>query len=278
MPVPRGPGKELTSPWRDTSEGERYVRDDGRRIRIEIETREALEHMEAHEDTVEVLSPSRRNAARQRRALWVGFAISAVVHAFLLVGWRSTALEGPGSLAAGPRAGDFRAAAGGGEMVAITIAAPRPIEVPAPPSSKPRVLDPEIRMQEPERQIIAASLTGPTGGGAPGDSRTGPGLKGADGSGAGGNNMEGLDRRTFPTPRSIIPRWDSPDDLKGRRVTFRVHVDSQGEPTGEVEIQPRIADSGFENRLRKDLLKMDFLPGRVDGRPVADWAELTYTF
>jgi hypothetical protein len=236
------------------------------------------ESAQVQENEIEVLSPSRRNAARQRKALWAGFAVSAIVHAALLLGWRSTDMQGPGSQAAGPRAGDFRAAAGGGEMIAITIAAPRPIDVPAPPSTRPRVRDPEIRVQEPERQIIAASLAGPAGGGRPGDDRTGPGLKGADGEGAGGNDMEGLDRRTFPTPRSIIPRWDSPDEMKGRRVTFRVHVDSRGEPTGEVEIEPRIADSGFENRLRKDLLKMDFLPGRVDGRPVADWAELTYTF
>lgn len=224
-----------------------------------------------------VVSPSRRNAARQRKALWVGFAISVAFHGLLLFGWRSPAPDGPGSLAAGPRSGEFRAAAGGGELVALAIAAPRPIEVPAPPATRPQIRDPEIRVQEPERHLITASLSGPSGG-LPSEGRIGPGLPGADGSGDGGADREGRDRRTFPTPRSIIPRWDAPRELKGQRVTLRVRVDATGEPTGEIEIQPKIANAGFEKQLRKDVLSMDFLPGRQDGRPVSDWAELTLTF
>lgn len=223
-----------------------------------------------------VVSPSRRNAARQRKALWVGLAISAAFHGLLLFGWHTPSPDGPGSLAAGPRSGDFRASEGGGAMTALAIAAPQPIEVPAPPSTRPRIRDPEIRVQEPERQIITASLSG--SGGMPSEGRVGPGLPGAAGAGDGGTDREGRDRRTFPTPRSIIPRWDAPRELKGQRVTLRVRVDSRGEPTGEIEIQPRIADAGFERQLRRDVLAMDFLPGRQDGRPVADWAELTLTF
>jgi len=224
-----------------------------------------------------VVSPSRRNAARQRKALWIGFAISAAFHGLLLFGWRTASPDGPGSLAAGPRAGEFRAAAGGGELVALAIAAPRPIEVPAPPATRPQIRDPEIRVQEPERHLITASLNGPSGG-SPAEGRAGPGLPGADGAGDGGADREGRDRRTFPTPRSIIPRWDAPRELKGQRVTLRVRVDATGEPTGEIEIQPKLANAGFEKQLRRDVLAMDFLPGRQDGRAVADWAELTLTF
>lgn len=224
-----------------------------------------------------VVAPSRRNTIRYRRALWTGLAISAAFHGLLLFGWRSPSLDGPGSLAAGPRAGDYRAAAGGGEMVALAIAAPRPIEVPAPPQTRPQIRDPDLRVPEPEQHIVAASLSGPSGG-TPGDGHTGPGLPGVDGAGDGGTERTGRDRRTFPTPRSIIPRWDPPKELRGQSVTLRVRVDSRGEPTGEIEIEPRIADARFEKQLRRDVLAMDFLPGRQDGRPVADWAELTLTF
>lgn len=222
-------------------------------------------------------SPSRRNSARQRTALWTGLAISAAFHALLLFGWRAPSTEGPGSLAAGPRAGDYRAAEGGGEMIALAIAAPRPIEVPAPPQTRPQMRDPELRVIEPERTVITASLSGPSGG-TPAEGRSGPGLPGVDGAGDGGSDRAGRDRRSPPTPRSITPRWDPPQELRGHRVTLRVHVDALGEPTGAIEIEPRIADSGFEKQLRKDVLAMDFLPARRDGRPVADWAELTLTF
>lgn len=224
-----------------------------------------------------VETPSRRNSARQRKALWTGLAISAAVHALLLFGWRAPAVDGSGSLAAGPRAGDYRAAEGGGEMTALAIAAPRPIEVPAPPQTRPQIRDPELRVTEPERQVITASFSGPVGG-TPDEGRAGPGLPGVDGAGDGGSDRAGRDRRSPPTPRSITPRWDPPQELRGHRVTLRVHVDARGEPTGEIEIQPRIADSGFEKQLRRDVLAMDFLPARREGRPVADWAELTLTF
>jgi len=219
--------------------------------------------------------PSRRNSERQRRALWAGFALSAAVHALLLFGWRSASPTASGSLAAGPRTGDYRAAAGGGEMVAINIAPPRPIEVPAPPATTPRLRDPEVAVNEPEQQVIAASLAAPGGGQG---SRSGPGLSGAAGTGDGGTDRQGRDRRTFPTPRSIIPRWNPPDELKGERVTFRVQVDETGEPTGEIEVQPKVRETAFMQKVRADLLNMDYLPGRRDGRPVSDWVELTLTF
>lgn len=220
-------------------------------------------------------APSRRNSDRQRRAFWTGFALSAAVHLLLLFGWRSAPQVSQGSLAAGPRTGDYRAAAGGGDMVAINIAPPRPIEVPAPPSTQPRLRDPEVAVSEPEQQMVAASLSAP--GGGQGD-RSGPGLSGADGAGDGGTDRQGRDRRSFPTPRSIIPRWNPPDELKGQRVTFRVRVDETGEPTGEIEIRPRVGETAFMQKVREDLLNMDYLPGRRDGRPVPDWAEMTLTF
>lgn len=229
------------------------------------------------EQTQPSIAPSRRNSARQRRAWWVGFLLSAAIHLVLLFGWRADDRSGPGSLAAGPRAGDFRAAAGGGPLIAIDVAAPKPIDVPPPPEVRPRVDLPDVPERDLQPEVLAVSFQGPTGGQAtPGSG--GPGLPGAEGAGDGGDDLEGRDRRTYPTPRSIIPRWDAPKELKGHRVTFRVKVDARGEPTGEVEMQPRIRDADFARRVREDLLAMDYLPGRLDGRPVAEWAELTFTF
>lgn len=232
--------------------------------------------MLVRENDLSAEAPSRRNAERQRRALWAGFALSAAVHVLLLFAWRSAPQAASGSLAAGTRSGDYRAAAGGGEeMVAINIALPRPIEVPAPPATNPRLRDPEVAANEPEQQVVAASLSAPGGGEG---NRAGPGLSGAEGAGDGGTDRQGRDRRTPPTPRSITPRWDPPKELKGQRVTFRVRVDETGEPTGEIEVQPRVDETEFMRKVRKDLLGMDYLPGRRDGRPVADWVELTLTF
>ncbi len=231
--------------------------------------------MRNHDQTE--LTPSRRNSVRQRKAWWIGFALSAAVHAVLLFGWRTPAPEGPGSLAAGPRAGDIRAASGGSAMTAIDIRMPQPIEVPEPPTRRPQLDDPKLAVPEPDQRVLTASFQGPTGA-AMSEGRDGSGLPNATGAGDGGNDRQGRDRRTFPTPRSIIPRWDPPDALKGRRVTFRVRVNEQGEPTGEIEVRPRIDETEFVRRVRDDLLTMDYLPGRQDGRPVTDWAELTLTF
>ncbi len=208
----------------------------------------------------------------------VGFALSALVHALLLFGWRTTGPEATGSLAAGPRTGDFRAAAGGGEMLAIAIAAPRPIVIPAPPARQLRVVEPEVAIQEPEQRVLTAELAGPSGGAALISNRSGPGLPGADGRGDGGYNATGRDRRTPPTPRSIIPLWNPPKEVKGMVVTIRVLVDARGRPTGEILVQPRIPNSGFARKLRKEMLSMDYVPASRGGQAVADWAELTLTF
>ena len=223
------------------------------------------------------LEPSRRNSARNRKALIGGFSLSVLLHVLILLGWRGPVTDLPGSLAAGPRAGDYRAAAGGGEILAIAIAPPRPIEIPAPPAEV-LLTDLEVVTDEPEKMIQPVELAGPTGGAALISDRTGPGLVGADGRGDSGSDAEGQDQRTFPTPRSIIPVWDPPRDMKGMRVTVRVQVDARGVATGEILVDPGIPNSGFDRRLRQELLSMDYVPAQRGGRPVADWAEMTFTF
>ncbi len=224
------------------------------------------------------MEPTRRNSARNRRPLVVGFALSALVHVLLLVAWRTSGPAVTGSLAAGPRASNFRAAAGGGEMLAIAIAAPRPIIIPAPPARQPRVVEPEVAVQEPEQRVLPTELAGPSGGATLISDVSGPGLPGADGGGDGGNNAAGRTRRTVATPRSIIPVWRPPNDVKGMVVTVRVLVDAQGRPTGEILVQPRIPNSGFARKLRKEMLSMDYFPASRGGQAIADWAVMTLTF
>ena len=224
-----------------------------------------------HNEQLHKLEATRRNSARNRKPLVVGFILSVLVHAVLLSGWGTGSdLDDPGSLAAGPRMGNFRAAEGGGEMLAIAIAAPRPIVVPAPPSNQPLFTEPELVVREPEQFVRTPELSGAAGGAMMISNRGGPGLLNADGGGDGGNNASGRDQRTFPTPRSIIPIWDPPREVKGMRVTVRVLVDARGEPTGEILVEPRIPNSGFDRKLRKELLSMDYVPASSGGMAIAD--------
>lgn len=163
-------------------------------------------------------------------------------------------------------------------MLAISIAAPRPIIIPAPPARQPRIVDPEVAEQEPERRVFPVELAGPSGGASLISDHSGPGLPGADGGGDGGLDASGRDRLTVPTPRSIIPLWNPPKEVRGMVVTIRVLVDARGRPTGEILVRPHIPNSGFAQRLRKEMLSMDYVPARRGGRAVAEWAEVTLTF
>lgn len=223
------------------------------------------------------LEPSRRNSARNRRALIVGFSLSALFHAVILFGWSSSDTELRGSLAAGPRAGDFRAAAGGGEIIAIAIAPPRPIEIPAPPAEV-LLTDLDVVTDAPERSIQPVALAGPSGGATLISDQSGPGLIGADGRGDSGSNAEGSDRNSLAYPRSIIPHWQPPDDMRGMSVTILVEVNARGEPTGAIRFEPSIPNAGFEQKLRRDFLSMDYQPANRNGRAVADWAEMSLNF
>lgn len=223
------------------------------------------------------LEPSRRNSVRNRKALIVGFSLSALLHAVILFGWRAPGLDLEGSLAAGPRAGDYRAAAGGGEILAIAIAPPRPIEIPAPPAEV-LLTDLNVVTDEPERSIQPVELAGPSGGAALISDRSGPGLVGGEGRGDSGNSAEGSDRNSLAIPRSIVPRIDAPQEMQGMSITIRVEVDARGEPTGAITFEPSIPHAGFERELREDFLGMDYLPASRNGRAVADWMEMSMSF
>jgi hypothetical protein len=170
------------------------------------------------------------------------------------------------------------AAAGGGAIEAIAIAPPRQIVVPPPPEKVPQFDAPEVEVDLTPEQQLAVRFAALRGGTWFVGQQVGPGLPVAAGRGDGGADSEGLFRVTAPEPRSIIPEWDPPGEVKGMRVMIRVLVDQYGQPTGEVELRPRTPNAGFNKRLIQKVLQMDYKPARRHGRAISAWAEMTFIF
>ncbi len=212
--------------------------------------------------------PSERWDRQQRRVLGWSLLVSAVLHGILFVAWRGVP---SGGLAGGP-AESARAAPtlayGGDALQAISVSAPRPFEIPAPP--EPAELTDELVLDVLEvggPVSVTLGLPGPVRGEATGSgSSPGPGL--------GGTGTP----TTSPVPRSIVPEWDPPGQVRGMRVTARVLVSAEGRPLGEVELVPPTPDQTFNRRLVEKVLQMQYIPGRRDGEPVEAWAEITFVF
>lgn len=209
--------------------------------------------------------PSERWGDRYRAALGWSLLISAVLHAAVFFAWRS----GP-SVAGGPAEASeaVRPLNLGGALQAVSFSLARPFEIPAPP--EPADLTDEPLIDVPE---IAGALT-PTLGT--------PGLRSADASGSGAARGPGLGgtgaRTTSPVPRSLIPEWNPPDEVRGTRVTARVRVDADGNPVGEVLLLPPTPNREFNRALVEKVLRMEYIPAQRDGRPVEAWAEITFVF
>ena len=121
---------------------------------------------------------------------------SLVLHVlvFLLFSARG-ALQSPFA-AAGPRAGDDRAASGGLQAMNVRIPPPRPIIPPKIPL--PLVIDVQPVEIEDDVRIETASILGDNPG------NEGPGLDMGDGKGDGGTAEEGRFRMVPPSPRGMI--------------------------------------------------------------------------
>lgn len=193
--------------------------------------------------------------------------VSAVLHGTLFVAWRGSP-SGPGGGPAESSQAAPTLAYGGGALHAISLSASRPFETPAPP--EPAELTDELVFEVLEvggPVSVTLGLPGAARGDATGSgSSPGPGL-GGTGS-----------RTTSPVPRSIVPEWDPPGEVRGMRVTARVLVSAEGRPLGEVELVPPTPDQTFNRRLVEKVLQMLYIPGRRDGEPVEAWAEITFVF
>ena len=147
--------------------------------------------------------------------------LSLLIHLASLVLWQVDPISLGNTIAAGPRAGDPIAAAGGGAMRSVSYRLPEEIRVPPPPEKF--VMDQEpIEIELPdEPQIATLDLSTELGEAREMASTPGPGIPGMTGQGDGGSDAAGNSRLLDGTPRSLIPEWDPPEDVRGMEVTVR---------------------------------------------------------
>ena len=212
------------------------------------------------------------NAERRvaERKLWRnGFGAAVIVHVLVFFLWWGEAEPTSPFAAAGPRAGDDLAAAGGMQTLNIRVPPPRPIIRPQVPllSFDPVPLD-ELE-EDQQQQIETASILGDRPGVG------GPGLPDADGRGDGGTAASGRFRAVPPSPRGmIIPPANR--SLRGQKIEVWVWVNDRGRVVADMtELRPPSSDRDFNARLVREAAEWVFEPAKRGGRPVASW--FTYT-
>ena len=172
--------------------------------------------------------------------------------------------------AAGPRAGDDRAAAGGG-LQAMNIRIP-----PSRPLIRPQVplltLDPFIPSEleeDQQQQVETSSILGDRPGVA------GPGLPGGDGRGDGGTAEEGRFGNVPPSPRGIIMP-PANRSVRGQRIEVWVFVDERGRVVADsTQLRPPTSDGDFNARILREAAEWVFEPAKRGGRPVGSWFPYT---
>lgn len=236
---------------------------------------------------MEVQTTRRWEALTRRwgRVMRVSFIVSVLLHILIVLLFRTDLLapDVPSS-AAGDRANDAQAAAGGGtEIVAIRIITPPPaqveeiipVPVPIPEPTVPVIEEPPPPTPPPSTQPGSQQANAGEGRG----NDTGPGTETGTGRGDGGTGEEGLNRTTAPSPRGLIlPPSDRPGSVRGRTVTVFVWVTERGSVVSDsTRLSPGTGDSRFDNRLRRQASEWVFHPAQRDGRPIAAWFEYTIT-
>jgi hypothetical protein len=214
---------------------------------------------------------------RYRRNMRRGLAASILLHLLILLLFSLIHKRySPGS-AAGPRAGDDRAAAAGGlqavnvrPLVEVTIRPPDPIVVPD--------VIVEVEEVQPQIELAGAGLDGLAG--IDIGPLDGPGLPGGTGQGDGGTDTEGLFRMIAPSPRSMfLPPPGSPSSVRGREVRVLVFVDERGRVVADsTRLVPTTGNAGYDGQIRQRAALWQFDPAKRGGQSIAAWAEYTLTF
>lgn len=216
---------------------------------------------------------------RHRRIRRVAFALSVLFHLALFLIFRSDVRPRSPYAAAGPRAGDDRAAPAGGGMQALQlrlISPPETQPIPHPPVPIPT---PEAVVEiepEPEADPVTPPIDFSELPGAAGTQQgtdVGAGIEGGTGRGDGGTEAEGRFRVVPPTPRGLIlPPSDRPDRVRGKEVEVWVFVAVDGRVVPDsTRIIPSTGDAGFDRRLKRQAAEWIFEPARKEGVPVAEW-------
>jgi hypothetical protein len=216
-----------------------------------------------------MVSPSLNESAEERRRrerpVWVrGLLVSLAVHALILALFPVQSILVDPHSAAGPRAGDDRAA--GGSLQAMNIRTPPATPIVPPPLPLPTVAEVEPVEFEPEPVFEKPALSG-EGIGA----LEAPGLADGTGAGDGGTSDEGLYRMEAPFPQAIF--WPpDPPDLDDGSVEVWVFVDARGRVVPDsTQLRPPTRDRGWNRRVIELSAEWVFKPARKDGEPVAAW-------
>ena len=182
-----------------------------------------------------------------------------------LLWWGEAELVSPFA-AAGPRAGDNRAARGGMQAMTIRVPPPRPIVRPRVPllSFDPVPLD-ELLDEEQQQQIETASILGDRPG------VDGPGLPDGDGAGDGGTAASGRFRDIPPRLLNII--WPQcPRDVCREPIEVWVFVDEYGQVVADsIRLRPPSSDRSFNESLIREAAEFVYEPAKSGGKPVASW-------
>lgn len=201
----------------------------------------------------------------------VGLMVSVLLHALVLLYFPARSVLIPSTAAAGPRAGDQRAAAGG--MQAVTLRTPLVPPVTPPPIPLPTLTDMEPVEFEPETTLEAASIQGDI----PGPD-VGPGMENGTGEGDGGDAEEGRFRVVPPRLMGVtMPTPPDDDRIRGREVDVWVFVDERGQVVPDsTRLRPPTPNRDYNRRLVRDAAVWSFEPATREGRAVASWTRVSY--
>ena len=208
---------------------------------------------------------SAKDRRRRERGIWrTGLLVSLLFHLIVFFGWRGNVIPLSPFAAAGPRAGDNRAAAGSMQALNVRTPPPTPVVPPLVPLPTDILIEP-IEFED-EVELDPAAVLGE----APGLSDV-PGLETGTGQGDGGNADEGFYRLEPPSPRGmIIPPANR--DLRGTEVQVWVFVDEVGKVVADsTRLDPPTRDRDFNRRLIREASEWVFRPARQEGRAVASW-------
>ena len=208
---------------------------------------------------------STRDRRRQERTTWRnGLIVSVLLHLLLFLGWNGNVIPPSPFAAAGPKAGDNRAASG--SLQALNVRTPPVRQIIPPPTPLAVQVQVEPIEWEDEQEFDPASVLGEKPG-----LLEGPGLADGTGAGDGGNADEGFYRLQPATPRGMImPPTNG--DLRGTEVQVWVFVDERGRVVADsTRLDPPTRDRGFNRRLIREASEWVFRPAVQEGRAVASW-------
>lgn len=206
---------------------------------------------------------------RKERKIWRNALLaSLLLHACVFLVWGHRAAPLSPFAAAGPLAGDDRAAPG--SMQAMNVRTP-----PSRPVVPPPIPEPTLDDVEPVEFDEESALDEPAIAGAGVMGLEGPGIEEGTGEGDAGTAAEGLNRMTPPSPRGmIIPPMN--DELRDRQIQIWVFVDERGRVVPDsTHLRPPTSDRRYNERLIEQAAEWLFTPAQRAGQPVATWFPYT---